>query len=183
MSTQNKQFKYVFLDRDGVINEERPDDYVKNISEFIFIEGAIEAIALLTKIFEDIFIITNQRGVGRGIMTTEELDSIHFYMLSQIEKAGGRISKIYFCSDIDSTSINRKPNIGMAFQTKRDFPQVDFKRSIMIGNSRSDIEFGNKAGMYTVLVGDKYPKNDKIFKNINAYYENLSKFVISLQND
>lgn len=176
------QYKYIFLDRDGVINIERPNDYAKSISEFIFIEGALEAIATLSKKFEHIFIITNQRGVGRGVMSINNLEEVHSYMLSEIEKAGGKVSSIYFCSDVHSSSINRKPNIGMAFQVKRDFPEVDFSQSIMVGNSSSDIEFGNKLGMYTVLVGDKYPNGHKIYKNINAYFENLSKFAISLSN-
>ncbi|MFT3994035.1 MAG: HAD-IIIA family hydrolase [Dysgonomonas sp.] len=176
------QYKYLFLDRDGVINVERPDDYVKSINEFVFEEDAIDAVSILSRKFEEIFIITNQRGVGRGIMTLQQLDDIHDYMLSEIEKAGGKVSNIYFCTDTISTSINRKPNIGMAYQAKRDFPQVNFSQSIMVGNSKSDIDFGNKLGMYTVLVSSKYPKDNKIYKMINAYYENLYKFALSLQN-
>jgi histidinol-phosphate phosphatase family protein len=172
-----KRYKYIFLDRDGVINVERPDDYVKDIHEFVFIEGSLEAIAALSKVFDHIFIITNQRGIGRGIMTIDELNRIHDYMLSEIRKKGGNVSKIYFCTDTDSSSINRKPNTGMAFKAREDFPEVEFSQSIMVGNSKSDIEFGVKLGMYTVLVGDKYSKKDKIYKIVNANYENLYKFV------
>lgn len=171
-----KKYKYLFLDRDGVINTERPGDYVKNISEFVFIDSALDAIRILSEKFEYIFIITNQRGIGRGIMTIADLQRIHDRMLTEIEKNKGRITNIYFCADIDSTSINRKPNIGMAFQVQRDFLSVNFHQSIMVGNSKSDIEFGNKLGMYTVLVGDKYLKDDKIYKDIDAHYENLYKF-------
>ncbi|MFV0330407.1 MAG: D-glycero-alpha-D-manno-heptose-1,7-bisphosphate 7-phosphatase [Dysgonomonas sp.] len=174
------KYKYLFLDRDGVINVERPDDYVKCISEFVFIDGSLQAIAKLTKKFDYIFIITNQRGVGRNIMTLPDLQRVHAFMLSEIEKAGGRIAQIYFCIDIDSTSINRKPNIGMAFQAQRDFSDVNFLESIMVGNSKSDIEFGNKLGMYTVLVGDKYNADHKIYGDIDAYCENLYKFAESL---
>lgn len=168
--------KYLFLDRDGVINIERPDDYVKNVSEFIFIDGALEAIAKLTRHFTHIFIITNQRGIGRGVMSMAELDMIHLHMVSEINKLGGRITNVYFCTDISSTSINRKPNIGMAFLAKSNHPEIQFEQSIMVGNSRSDIEFGNKLGMFTVLVGDKYPKEDKIYEQANAFYENLDTF-------
>lgn len=175
-----KKYKYIFLDRDGVINMERPDDYVKNPSEFIFIDGALEAISLLSKKFDNIFIITNQRGIGRGIMNTDDLNDIHDYMLSEIRKNGGDISQIYFCADVKSTSINRKPNTGMAFRVIEDYPSVIFSESIMIGNSRSDIEFGKKLGMYTVLVGDKYLKSDKIYKIVDANYKNLYKFVCTI---
>lgn len=170
------QYKCLFLDRDGVINIERPDDYVKDIPEFVFIEGSLAAIAKLTAKFDHIFIITNQRGVGRGVMSADSLHEVHNYMLSEIEKIGGTVSKIYVCTDTDSTSINRKPNVGMAFRAQCDFPDINFSQSIMIGNSKSDIEFGNKLGMHTVLVGNKYPKEDKIYNLVDAYYENLYKF-------
>lgn len=180
MKVDLEQYKYLFLDRDGVINIERPDDYVKNISEFVFTENALSAIKTLSEKFEYIFIITNQRGVGRNIMSIDDLNQIHNYMLSEITTSGGRITNIYFCSDLKPESINRKPNIGMAFQAQRDYPFTDFSKSIMVGNSKSDIEFGNKLGMYTVLVGDKYEKEHKIYNSINAYYENLHKFADSL---
>ncbi|MFV0536753.1 MAG: D-glycero-alpha-D-manno-heptose-1,7-bisphosphate 7-phosphatase [Dysgonomonas sp.] len=170
------QYKYLFLDRDGVINIERPDDYVKDISELVFIEGSLAAIARLTAKFDHIFVITNQRGVGRGIMSADSLQEVHNHMLSEIEKMGGKISNIYICTDTGSTSINRKPNIGMAFQAQRDFSDINFQQSVMVGNSKSDIEFGNKLGMYTVLVGNKYPQGDKIYKLVDAYCENLYKF-------
>jgi len=176
------KYKYLFLDRDGVINIERPNDYVKNTSEFIFIDNALQAIASLSNIFDYIFIVTNQRGIGRGIMTLQKLQEIHNYMLSCIRKAGGSITQIYFCTDLQPVSINRKPNVGMAFQAQRDYSDVDFGQSIMVGNSMSDIEFGNKLGMYTVLVGDKYPEDHKIYKNIHAYYENLYKFADNFLN-
>lgn len=174
------KYKYLFLDRDGVINVERPDDYVKNISEFVFEDGALEAIAILSQKFENIFIITNQRGVGRNIMSCAQLKEIHSYMLDEIEKKGGLITNVYFCTDTDSTSINRKPNVGMAYQALRDYPHVDFCKSIMVGNSRSDIDFGNKLTMHTVLVGNKYPKGDKIYGKVDAYYQNLYKFAITI---
>lgn len=175
-----KKYKYLFLDRDGVINVERSDDYVKNISEFIFTDGSLQAIAKLTKKFDHIFIITNQRGVGRNIMTYSDLQQVHSFMLSEIAKAGGSITQIYFCTDMDSASINRKPNVGMAFQVQRDFPDVNFSESIMIGNSKSDIDFGNKLGMYTILVGGKYKADHKIYEDIDAFYENLYKFAENL---
>lgn len=180
MKLDTKQYKCLFLDRDGVINVERPNDYVKDISEFVFTEKALPAIQILSEKFEYIFIITNQRGVGRNIMTLKKLNKIHNYMISEIKKAGADITNIYCCTDLKAESINRKPNIGMAFQALRDYPFINFTQSIMVGNSKSDIEFGNKLGMYTVLVGDKYSKEHKIYDNINMYYENLYKFADSL---
>lgn len=174
------RYKTLFLDRDGVINVERKDDYVKNISEFIFEDHACEAIAILSRLFDKIFIVTNQRGVGRGIMSVKDVESVHNYMLEQIKIKGGSVTSIYTCFDIDSSSINRKPNVGMAFKAIRDFPNTNFLSSILVGNSRSDIEFGKKLNMYTVLVGSKYAEGDKVYKNICAYYPNLYQFALSL---
>lgn len=175
-----KIYKAIFLDRDGVINIERKNDYAKNIDEFVFEENALNAITILSKRFKYIFVVTNQRGVGRGIMTSEALDSVHEYMLQQVKLKNGKIDKIYTCIDTQSTSINRKPNVGMAFQIQRDFPEIDFQTSIMVGNSKSDIEFGKKLGMHTVLVGSKYDKQDEIYNNVDAYYMNLYEFALSL---
>lgn len=180
MTNDLKKYNTLFLDRDGVINVERKDDYVKNVSEFVFEDNACEAIAILSRIFSRIFIVTNQRGVGRGIMSGQELADIHSYMLDEINSKGGNITKIYTCFDTDTDSVNRKPNVGMAFKAQGDFPDIDFKTSVLVGNSRSDIEFATKLDMYSVLVGDKYDKTDKIYKNINAYYPNLYQFALSL---
>lgn len=175
-----EKYKTLFLDRDGVINVERKNDYAKNVSEFIFEADVCRAMAILSRRFDKIFIVTNQRGVGRGVMSESDLNSVHNYMLSEIEKEGGHIIKIYTCFDINSDSINRKPNVGMAFRALAEYPDVVFVNSILVGNSQSDIEFGNKLGMYTVLVGDKYESEHKIYKNICSYFPNLYQFALSL---
>ncbi|MDR0864319.1 MAG: HAD family hydrolase [Candidatus Symbiothrix sp.] len=170
--------KTLFLDRDGVINRERPGDYVKTRAEFIFLPGVLEALAILNKHFDRIFIVSNQRGVGKGIMTRETLDDIHAWMLQEINAAGGRIDKIYVCTDINDHSFHRKPNTGMALQAANDFPEVILTESIMVGNSLSDMEFGKNADMQTVLVGDKYaeknvPLADYFFKDLLAFAQHL----------
>lgn len=175
------KYKYLFLDRDGVINIERKADYVKNISEFVFEDKALDAISILSEYFDKIVIVTNQRGIGRNKYNIDDLDKVHNYMLSEIEKENGKINQIYFCPDIHSYSINRKPNIGMAFQAQAEFPEIKFQESIIVGNSRSDIQFGNKLGMLTVLVSDKYLQSDKIYKEIDCYCNNLYKFALLIK--
>lgn len=169
----------VFLDRDGVINEERPSDYVKRWEEFVFIPGALEAIALLSKLFARLFIVTNQRGVGRGIMSRDDLDDIHSRMMQAIEEQGGRIDKIYVCCDVDPDSACRKPNIGMALNASRDFPDIALPDSIIAGNSLSDMTFGRNAGMTTVLVGNKYPECEINHSLTDYYYQDLLSFALS----
>jgi len=137
----------LFLDRDGVINRHRPDDYVKKWEEFEFNLGIFEDLAVWNKNFKHIVVVTNQRGVGKGIMTEDTLLDIHRKMLEEIESHGGRIDKIYYCTDINNDSPNRKPNIGMALQAKADFPDINFSKSVMVGDSESDMDFGRNCGM------------------------------------
>ena len=132
----------LFLDRDGVINDEKHMDYVNTWEEFSFYKGAVEAISILSQRFGLIFVITNQRGIARGRTKLEDLEIIHKNMMAEISKAGGRIDKVYFCADIESSSPYRKPNPGMGQAAKKEFPQVDFSKSIMIGNTITDMEFG-----------------------------------------
>ncbi len=146
----------LFLDRDGVINERIVDDYVKNPSEFDFLPGVLQAIKIFTSIFGNIFIVTNQQGIGKGIMSVDDLKQIHDAMKHSINVQGGRIRKIYYSPyPASDNHITRKPNTGMALQAKEDFPEVDFSKSVMIGDMEKDIEFGKKLGMVTVFIGIK----------------------------
>lgn len=140
-------YETLFLDRDGVINRLRPNDYVKTWDEFEFLPGIPNALAEWSRHFKHVIIVTNQRGVGRGLMTENDLTAIHARMIGEIEKHGGRIDKIYYCTGISEDDINRKPNTGMALQAKRDFPDIDFSKSLMIGDSESDRLFAEKMGI------------------------------------
>ncbi|MEL7532289.1 MAG: HAD family hydrolase [Bacteroidota bacterium] len=146
----------LFIDRDGVINRKRDNDYVKRWEEFIFIDGSLAAIQHFQSIFGRLIIVTNQRGIDRGLMSEEDLQIIHHKMLVQIEATGGKIDQVYHCSFHPENDHKgwRKPKIGMALEAKKDFPEIDFKRSIMIGDAWSDMQFGRKAGMYTVWISD-----------------------------
>jgi D-glycero-alpha-D-manno-heptose 1-phosphate guanylyltransferase len=144
----------LLLDRDGVINVLRPNDYVKNIAEFVFCDGALEALRRLNPCFRRIVIVTNQRGVGRGLMTEADLAEIHDWMLARIREAGGRIDRIYVCTAVDPADPRRKPNPGMAREVRADFPDVDFARSILVGDSASDLEFARRAGIPAVCLRD-----------------------------
>ncbi len=143
----------LFLDRDGVINKRLINDYVKNIDEFEFLPGVEKSIARLTKIFGKIFVVTNQRGIARKLMTLEDLLLINDFMLRKIENAGGKIDKVYFCPhDRNEGCGCRKPAPGMAFKAQQEFCGIDFSKSIMVGDTDSDIEFGKNAGMITVHI-------------------------------
>ena len=165
----------LFLDRDGVINERLIGDYVKTPDEFRFIEGVPEAIAELSRVFGRIIIVTNQQGIGKGLMTEEDLRIIHDIMISGIEEAGGRINKIYHAPHLerDDSSL-RKPNTGMALQAQKDFPEIEFNKSVMVGDGLHDMEFGRLLGMLRVFISpDPDPSNEDLsdfqFKSLTSF--------------
>ena len=142
------QDEFLFLDRDGILNKHLPGDYVRNWNMWEWLPGVLDAMPVFAKHYKRIFIVSNQQGVGKGLMTQANLDDVHRHMLSDIEKAGGRIDKVYVCTDLDSAhSPNRKPEIGMALQAQHDFPEVDFHRSVMVGDSKSDELFAQRSRM------------------------------------
>jgi histidinol-phosphate phosphatase family protein len=143
----------LFLDRDGVINKRLHDDYVKNVSEFGFLPGVPDALKTFSEVFGKIIVVTNQQGIGKGIYTAQQLNEIHAHMVQQVHAAGGHIDAVFFAPNLASeNSPLRKPGIGMALQAKAQFPEIDFSRSLMIGDSVSDLEFGRTAGMRTMFV-------------------------------
>ena len=171
----------LFLDRDGVINFERNNDYVKSWAEFKFYDESIKALPLLAAKFTTIVVTTNQKGVGRGIMTEESLQTIHHNMVSEIVKLGGRIDHIFYCTDLDNDSINRKPQPGMALQAKEKFPSIDFSKSIMVGNRTSDMEFGRNAGLHTVFLATTHPETAYPNPLIDYRFSHLLEFAAALE--
>jgi D-glycero-D-manno-heptose 1,7-bisphosphate phosphatase len=144
----------LFLDRDGVINRRLPDEYVRNWGEFEFLPGTLDAIARFAAIFARVFVVTNQRGIGRGLMSEADLAEIHRRMLDAVHEHDGKIDRIYHCPhDLDAGCDCRKPAIGLALRARADFPGVDFSRAIMVGDSKSDMQFAARAGMKKVWIG------------------------------
>lgn len=135
----------LFIDRDGVMNTEKHADYIHTWEEFKFYKGVKEAFEIFNRKLGVIVIITNQRGVAKGLTKIEDLHLIHKNMQEEIEAAGGRIDNIYLCTEMEST--NRKPNTGMGLQAIKDFPEIDLSKSLMIGNTLSDMKFGRNLGV------------------------------------
>ncbi|MEE4258146.1 MAG: HAD family hydrolase [Bacteroidales bacterium] len=165
----------LFLDRDGVINKRPPGDYVKNWHEFEFLQGVTEALKILATKFQRIIIITNQQGIGKNIMTPEDLHLIHSKLKKEVAKKGGRIDAIYFCPDLVTKPNNcRKPSVKMALQAKKDFPEIDFSKSIMAGDTLSDMQFGINAGTKTVYINSNTLEIPE--SNYNECYKSLIDF-------
>jgi D-glycero-D-manno-heptose 1,7-bisphosphate phosphatase len=168
----------LFLDRDGVLNERIIDDYVKQLNELKIIAGVSDALATFNSIFGRIIVVTNQQGIGKGSMTAEDLEVIHGYLQNYFEMNGGRIDKFYFSPELaQDNSPNRKPGTGMGLQAQSDFPEINFSKAIMVGDSESDIEFGTNLGMITVML--KNARN--ISSSANYIFENLYEVSIALK--
>jgi D-glycero-D-manno-heptose 1,7-bisphosphate phosphatase len=162
----------LFLDRDGVINKKLDNDYVKHWIEFEFLDGVHDALKKINSVFGNIVVVTNQQGIGKGLYRTEDLELIHNNMLYEINYLGGRIDKVYFSPYLAAENHpSRKPGIGMAHMAKQDYPTIDFSRSIIVGDSMSDMEFGRACGMKTVFISDEPKKDPKIDFNFSSLLE------------
>lgn len=167
------QQKALFLDRDGVINNENEGDYIRDIASFQFLDGVKEALLIAQKHYDKMFIVTNQRGIGRGLMTELDLARIHNYMLNEFKASSIEIDRIYFSPFLESTHAYRKPNIGMALHAKDEFPNISLELSTMIGNNISDMEFGKKAGMQTVFLHTTQTPQQLPHTLIDAQFDSL----------
>ncbi|MCS6990990.1 MAG: HAD-IIIA family hydrolase [Chitinophagales bacterium] len=153
----------LFLDRDGVINQKKDNDYIRSVQEFLFLPEVPEALARLARLFGRIIIVTNQQGVGKGIMRMEDVDAIHNYMKEQVRLNGGRIDAVYVAPELASPNpVLRKPATGMAIQAKADFPEIDFRRSVVIGDALTDLEFGKRLGMITVFLAPRHVRQPEL---------------------
>jgi len=171
----------LFIDRDGVINVEQKDDYVRSWEMFTFVKNATKSFSIFNRIFRRVIVVTNQRGVEKKLMSIDSLNEIHKNMNKSIQESSGKIDKIYFCTSLSNDDINRKPNPGMALQAKKEFPDIDFSKSIIVGNSSNDMQFGRNAGMYTVFVQNDEPK-PVIDELVDLYVSDLYEFAKFLIN-
>ncbi len=141
----------LFLDRDGVINKKR-NDYVKDVEEFEFLPHVFEAIKHMKDLGFLIIVITNQSVVNRNIISEKKLKEIHDYMVNTLNKNSCKITKIYYCPHHPNEHCKcRKPNVGMIQQALNDF-SIDLSKSILIGDSVTDIETAKKMKIKSILI-------------------------------
>jgi len=170
----------LFLDRDGVINHRIVGDYVKTWEQLGFLPGVPKALKQFNSIFGPIIVVSNQQGVGKGLMTEQDVISIHDRMKQEIADTGGRLDVVYFSPHLEtSRSLMRKPNIGMALKARKQFPAINFKRSLMVGDSLSDMIFGKRLGMKTVFIAPDHEPAKKYPNLIDFIYPDL--LTISLE--
>jgi histidinol-phosphate phosphatase family protein len=162
----------LFLDRDGVINEKLENDYVRDISQFKFLPDVLSAFKIFSQKFFKIIVVTNQQGVGKKLMTTEDVNMIHHFLIDQVSRNEGRIDEIFFAPYLkEENHIDRKPGIGMALKAKAKFHEIDFSKSIIVGDSKSDLEMGASVGMKTVFISQKNDKEINYDYRFSSLYE------------
>jgi histidinol-phosphate phosphatase family protein len=143
----------LFLDRDGVINERIFNNYVLEWGAFHFTEGLLANAAQIGAAFEHIVVVTNQQCIAKGLLSEQALNDIHQNMCNELQSAGMHIDIVLAATEFkNGQAQRRKPNTGMAFEAQEAFPNIDFQKSIMVGDTNTDILFGKKLGMYTILV-------------------------------
>ncbi len=145
--------KYVFLDRDGVLNRKAPPtQYITRPEDLVVLPGVGEAVAGLNRSARKIIVVTNQRGIALGLYSRDDLDRIHDKLRTELATHGGHLDAIYVCPHEAGQCNCRKPLTGLFEQAFRDFPEATPDRSVMVGDSLRDIEAGIRAGMATVLI-------------------------------
>jgi D-glycero-D-manno-heptose 1,7-bisphosphate phosphatase len=147
--------KTVFLDRDGVVNHKRPEnDYVKTWEEFKFLPGVFEALRLLQNANVRLVVVTNQRGIARGLFTESTLQAIHGRMRQALLDVGVTVDGIYYCPHEKNVCECRKPKLGLFWQAQRDYPGLRFDSSFVIGDALCDMEAAAGLGCPAYLVAE-----------------------------
>jgi D-glycero-D-manno-heptose 1,7-bisphosphate phosphatase len=142
----------VFLDRDGVINRNLDGDYVKSIEEFEFLPGALEGLARLKRAGCTAVIISNQQGVGKGLMSAQDLDLIDEAMLRSISEHGGEIAAVRYCIHRKEENCScRKPQTGLFTSAAQELG-ISLDGAYFVGDSLADLQAGVNAGCRTVIV-------------------------------
>lgn len=148
-----------FLDRDGVLNRKMPEgQYVTAWEEFEILPGVPQAILRLNRAGIRVIVVSNQRGIAKGLYTAADLDTIHARFQAQLQTQGAHIDHFYYCPHDQQSCNCRKPLPGMFEQAQRDFIEIKASSSAMIGDSLADMEFGRRLGMTTILI-DVHPDN------------------------
>jgi D-glycero-D-manno-heptose 1,7-bisphosphate phosphatase len=153
MTINRSPVRYVFLDRDGVLNRKQPEGaYVTSWEQFEWLPGAVEAITRMNSAGMTVMLVTNQRGIALGRFTDAQLGLIHSNMRAHLARYGARLDAIYYCPHDIGQCQCRKPDIGLFTQACKEFPQAAAHNSVVIGDSLSDIQAGKRMGMKTIFI-------------------------------
>ncbi|MBE7412608.1 MAG: HAD family hydrolase [Leptospiraceae bacterium] len=169
--------KFIFLDRDGVINKKIQDGYVTQYEEFIFLHKVREALQILHQNQIQVIVITNQQCIGKKIIGKDDLLKIHKKMVEEIKNFGGEVLDIFYCPHLSSDNCScRKPKPGMLFEASKKY-DIDLNKTYFIGDSISDIQAGKSAGTKTIYLEDKYNLQKSSQSNADQIFKNLYEAV------
>jgi len=145
--------RYVFLDRDGVINRKAPEgQYVSRWNDFHLLPGVEDAISRLNRSGYTVIVVSNQRGVALGLYTEQDILKLHEQLAAHLTRYNAHIDAFYYCPHDKNECDCRKPGTAMFQQAFREFPDASPINSVMIGDSLSDIEAGSRLGMPTIFI-------------------------------
>jgi len=149
------KIRTVFLDRDGVINRKAPEgEYIRSVGELEVLPGVPQAVARLNGAGLRTIVLSNQRGIAKGLYSAEDVEAIHEAIQRALARHGAKLDAFFVCPHDKDQCLCRKPLPGMFEQAVKTFCEVRADESVMIGDSLVDIEFGRRLGMRTILVGD-----------------------------
>lgn len=176
--------KTLFLDRDGVINTRKIGGYIQSVEEFEFIDGVLEAFGIFARLFDTIVVVTNQQGIGKSLMSEKDFENISLYMKNEIVRSGGRLDQVFHCPALAKQEpFDRKPSVGMGLKARKQFPQIRFKDSIMVGDSLSDLIFGKRLGMHTVHISNSNTTARQHSKRTDFRFDNLLEFAKFIEHE
>lgn len=145
----------MFLDRDGTLNVKPPaGEYVERPADLRLLPGAAAAVRELNRAGVWTALVTNQRGVALGRMSLADLDAVHEQLASLLAREGAQLDAVYACPHGLGECDCRKPAPGMLLRARAEYPELDFARAAIVGDSPADIEAGRRLGLRTVLIGD-----------------------------
>ena len=155
MRPQRTMKRGVFLDRDGVLNEEK--QYLHRVVDFVLLPGVMSALGRLSAFGFQLFVVTNQSGIGRGYFSLEDVEKLHAHLRAQLSRERISLRKIYLAPEApDQPSHGRKPSPQFLFDARDEFG-VDLAHSFMIGDKLTDLECGWNAGVQnSILVRTGY---------------------------
>jgi D-glycero-D-manno-heptose 1,7-bisphosphate phosphatase len=148
-----RTIRYVFIDRDGVLNRKMPEGvYVSDWRQFEWLPGAEEAVARMNRARLTVILVTNQRGVALGRVTDRQLQEIHDKMQIHLARYGASLDAIYYCPHDRGQCSCRKPETGLFETALERYKEANEHNSLVIGDSISDIQSGKRLGMKTIFL-------------------------------
>lgn len=177
--------KAIFLDRDGTINIDK--GYLYKTEDFEFLEGAVEALKILSDLGYILIVVTNQSGIARGYYTEEQLENLNNFMMDKLKEQGIEIKKCYYCPHHAEKGIGkykidcecRKPKPGMVLEGIKEF-NIDPEKSYIVGDKLSDAEAGMKAGLKGVVIQTGLEPVEKIENEEISLFGTLYDFAKTL---